>query len=115
MQQVRRVHILQTLEHLVDDVLLMDILENICSDDCVEVSIHEVEYQVDIPVILSSDDILEANNIFVTNKLLEENNLPKGSLGISSILEGVKVFLQCDDLLGTFIDCFPDDTVSALS
>jgi hypothetical protein len=47
-------HVLQTFEDLVDDVLLMDIFENVGSDNSVQVSLHKVKNQVNISVVLSN-------------------------------------------------------------
>ena len=43
MQQVGRVHEFQTLQVLVDDVLLVDVFQNVGSDNSMQVSIHEVK------------------------------------------------------------------------
>ena len=58
-------HVFQTLENLVYDVLLMYIFKNVGSDHSMEISVHEVEHQVNVSVIFSSDNILKADNIFM--------------------------------------------------
>ena len=58
-------HVFQTLENLVYDVLLMYIFKNVGSDHSMEISVHEVEDQVNVSVIFSSDNILKADNIFM--------------------------------------------------
>ena len=63
-------HVLQTLQTLVDNVLLVDVLQDVSSDDCVQVSVHEIENQVNITVILCTNDVLEADNILVSSQLL---------------------------------------------
>jgi len=115
MKEVGRVHVLEALEALVDDVLLVDIFQNVGSDDGVQVGVHEVEHEVDISIVLSSDYVLQPYNVFVTIKFLQENNLSEGTLGISRVLEGVEVLLESDDLLSSFVDCFPDNTVGTLA
>ena len=42
-QQVGRVHILETLQHLVDDVLLVDVLKDVGPDNSMHICVHEVE------------------------------------------------------------------------
>ena len=59
-------HVLKALEYLVNDVLLMDILKDIGADDRMQVSVHEVEHEVDVAIIFSSDHILQPNDVFVT-------------------------------------------------
>ena len=51
-------HVFQTLENLVYDVLLMYIFKYIGSDDSMKISVHEVEHQVNVSIIFSSDNIL---------------------------------------------------------
>lgn len=65
MEQVGGVHIFQTFDGLVNDVLLVDVLENVCSDNGVQICVHEVEYEVNIPIVLGPDYILESNDVFV--------------------------------------------------
>lgn len=114
-KQVGRMHILETLENLVDDVLLMNILENVSSYNRVEVCVHEVKHQVDVPIVLSPNHVLKPNNVFMSVQFLEENDLSEGPLGVSRILESIKVFLKCYYLLCFLINCFPYYTVSSLA
>ena len=58
MQQVRRVHKLQALQVLVDDVLLVDVLKDVGSDDGMQVCVHEVEDEVDVAIIFRPNHIL---------------------------------------------------------
>lgn len=108
-------HKLQTLEHLVNDVLLMDILKDVCSYHSMKIGVHEIEHQIDVTVVLSSDHILEADDVFVTRQLLQENNFSECSLRISCILKCIKILLESHDILGLFVDGFPHDTIGSLS
>ena len=114
-EQVGRVHVLQAFEHLVDDILLVDLFQDVSPDDRVQVSIHEIKDKVNIPIILCSDHVLQPDDVLVADKFLQEDNLTEGSLSVSGILEGVEVLLEGDNLLGALIDGFPDNTVRALS
>ena len=108
-------HVLQALEHLVDDILLMDVFEDVSSNDGVKIRVHKVEDEVNVAIIFSSDDVLKSDNILVAGQFLQENDLTEGALGVSGILEGVEVFLERDDFLGALVDCLPDNSVGALS
>ena len=112
-QQIRRVHILETLKVLVNDVLLVDVLKNVRTNYRVQVSIHEVKHEVDISIVLSSDHILQPDYVFMPRELLKKDNLTEGTLCISRILEGIEVFLQCNYLLSSLVDRFPNDTVGS--
>lgn len=108
-------HVFQALQHLVDDILLVDVLEDVSSDYRVQVSIHEIEDQVDVSVIFSSNYILEPNDVLVPGQLLQEDDLSEGSLRIRGVLECIEVFLESDDLLSSFVDSLPDNTVRSLT
>ena len=108
-------HVFQTLEDLVYDVLLMYIFKNVGSDHSMEISVHEVEHQVNVSVIFSSDNILKADNIFMTRQFLQENDFSKRSLCISCVLKGIKILLESDNVFCLFVDSFPHDTVGSLS
>ena len=115
MEQLGRVHVFQTLKALVNDILLMNVLQNVGSDDRVQVRIHEIENQVYISIVFRPNHILKSNDVFVTIQFLQEDNLPEGSLRISSVLKCVEILLECDNLLGSFVNSLPDDTVSSLA
>ena len=79
-----------------------------------QIRIHKVEYQVDIAVIFSPDHILQADYIIVTIQLLQKYDLSKCPLGVCCILKGVKVLLDCNNLLCLLVNCLPDYTVCSL-
>ena len=80
-----------------------------------QVRVHEVEHQVYVAVVLGADHILQADDILVPGKLLQEDDLAEGALGVGRILECVKVLLKGHDLLGLLINGLPHDTVGALT
>jgi len=63
-------HVFQALKHLIDDVLLMNVFQDIRSNDSVQISVHKIEYQIDISVVFCSDHILKSNNVLVAGELL---------------------------------------------
>jgi len=114
-KQIGGVHVLQALQDLIDDILLVDVFEDVGSDDGVEVSVHEVEHQVDVSVIFRPDHILKTNDVLVSGEFLKENDLSEGALGIGGVLERVKVLLECYDFLGTLVNRLPYNTISTLT
>ena len=58
MQQIGGVHVFETFQALVNDILLMNVLQNIRSNNRMQICIHEIEYEVDIPVVFCSYHIL---------------------------------------------------------
>lgn len=108
-------HELETLQNLIDYILLVDVFQDVGSYHSMQISIHEVEDKVDITVIFGANDVLKSDDIFMTRELLEEDNLSEGALGVSCILKGVKILLQSDDLFCLFVNGFPHDTISSLA
>lgn len=108
-------HVLQAFQDLVDDVLLVDIFEDVGTDDSVKISVHEVEDEVNVTIVFSADYVLKANNVLVTSQLLQEDDLAERALRISGVLESVEVLLEGDNLFGALVDGLPHDTVRSLS
>ena len=108
-------HILQALEALVDDILFVNVFQDVGADNSMQVSIHEVEHQIDVPVIFSANNVLEPDNILVPDQLLQENNLTECPLCVCRILEGVEIFLECYNLLGALVNGFPDNSIGTFS
>ena len=115
MKKIRRVHVLQAFQDLVDYVLLVDIFEDVGTDDSVKISVHEVEDEVNVTIVFSADYVLKANNVLVTSQLLQEDDLAERALRVSSVLESVEVLLEGDNLFGALVDGLPHDTVRSLS
>ena len=108
-------HVLQAFQDLVDDVLLVDIFEDVGTDDSVKISVHKVEDEVNVTIVFSADYVLKANNVLVTSQLLQEDDLAERALRVSSVLESVEVLLEGDNLFGALVDGLPHDTVRSLS
>ena len=114
-QQVCRVHELEAFQVLVDDVLLVDVLQDVGSNNSMQVSIHEIEYEVYIAIVFSSDHILQSDYIFVASQFLQKDDLTKSSLGVCGVLKSVKVLFKGNNFLSSLINGLPDDTVCSLS
>ena len=56
-EQRGRVHILEGSEDLVHDVLLVDLFQDVGSDDSVQVGLHVLKNKVDVAVVLSLQNI----------------------------------------------------------
>lgn len=53
-------HVLQGTEELIHDVGLVDVLQDVCPYDCMQVCLHIIKDQVDVFVILSLEHILKS-------------------------------------------------------
>ena len=69
----------------------MDIFKDICTNDGVKVGVHEVENEVDISIIFSTNNILQSNDVFMAIQFLQKHNLSESPLCIGGILERVKI------------------------
>ena len=100
------------LGHLIEDVFAMSLGKDVLPDECVEVNIHVLEDEVDVPVVLCSDDLLQFYHIRMA-QLHQKHDLSVCTLGISGVIECIKVFLQSLDL-PTFLVCdFPDVSIGS--
>lgn len=76
-----------------------------------QISVHEIEDKVDVPIIFSSNHILQSNNVFVSRQFLQENDFSESSLGVRRILKRIKVLFQRHNFFRSLVNCFPDDAV----
>ncbi len=107
-------HILKAFQHLIDDVLLMNIFEDVCADHSVQVRVHEIEYKVYIAVVLGTDHILKSDDVFMARQFLQEDNLSECALGISCVLKSIEILLKGHNILRLLINGLPNDSVGSL-
>ena len=93
----------------------MDVLKNICSDDCMEVCVHKVEDKVNIAVIFSSDNVLKSNNVLMAGKLLQEDDFSESSLCVRRILKCVEILFKRHYLFRSLVNCFPNYTICSFA
>ena len=115
MEEIGGVHVLYAFQGLVDYVPFVNVFQYIGSDDSMEISVHVVEYQVDVFVVFGSVDVKNSNYVFMAAEFLKKYDFSKCSLSVGSVLEGVKVLLECYNLFGFFIYSFPHDSVSTFT
>ena len=65
MQQLRGVKILQGFEDLIGDVAQMHALKNRLSDQRVQVRLHELKGEIQVLVVLCSDDSVKLDYVRV--------------------------------------------------
>ena len=80
-----------------------------------QICFHKIKNQIQIFIILCSDQILQTDNVRVPIKLSQEDHLSKSSLSICRILKCIKHFFDSNNIFGLFIDRFPYHSVSALA
>ena len=108
-------HVFQTFETLVDNVLFVNVFQNVSSYNSMQVRIHKIKHKVNVPIIFCSYSILQPNYILVTRQFLQKYNLTECPLSIGSILESIEVLLECYNFLGPFVDGLPHNTVSTFT
>lgn len=86
-------HVFQTFQNLINNVLFMNIFKYIGSNYCVEICFHVFKYEVNVFIIISADHIVQLYYILVL-QLLEEHYLAKCSLGICCVLKSIENFFE---------------------
>ena len=79
-----------------------------------QIGFHELEDEVDIPVIVCLEDVVEGNYVLVATHVLEEHDFTKCALCICRILERVEYLLQSDRLLVFLVERLPNNPVGTL-
>jgi len=60
-------HVLEALQALINNILFMDVFQNIGPDNSVQISFHEIKDKVNVSIVLSSNNILQSDNILMTS------------------------------------------------
>jgi hypothetical protein len=110
-QEVCRVQVLECLQQLPNDVFLVDICEDACSNDSVQVSLHVVKCKVNVSVVFGLDHMLQSNDVLVSAECLQVHDLSKGALGVYRVAESVETLLQRYYLSCALVDDFPDNAI----
>ena len=108
-------HVFEALQHLIDDVLLVDVFKDVGADDCMQVGVHEVEDKVNVAVVLGTHYVLNPDDVLVVRQLLQKDDLSECTLRIGRILKSVKVLLEGHDIFGLLVNRFPDNTIRSLT
>ena len=93
----------------------MDVLQNVGADDCMQICIHEIEDQINVSVVLRTDNILQADDILMARQLLQEDDFSESSLCVRCVLKGVEILLEGDDIFSLLVDGLPHDTIRSLT
>ena len=100
-EDVGRVDVLEPAQDLVDEGLVVGVGEGLSgSDDGVEIGLHQLLVQVELVVGLRVDDVhvVEAGDVFVVAKVLEELDLAQGALGEDLLAKDVGDLFDGDRL-----------------
>jgi hypothetical protein len=80
-----------------------------------QIGIHEIEDQINVSVVLSTDNVLQADDILMARQLLQEDDFSESSLCVRCVLKGIEILLERDNVLRLLVDGLPHDTVSSLT
>lgn len=97
-----------------EGVPLVNFFEDVSANDNMKVGFHEVKDQVEVLVVVSFQEVGQANDV-VMAKLLQEHDFPKCSLGISSIVKGIKNLFECNNQFRFPVDRLPHYTIRAFA
>ena len=93
----------------------MNVFKDFSPDNSMKVSFHEVKNEIDIFIILCSNEVLQSDNIGVSVELSKENDLSKSSLSIGCILKSIENLLDGYNIFSMFVDGLPNDSIGSLS
>ena len=69
MDEIGAVQILERFRNLIDDVLLVLLLQDVLANDAVQIDLHVLEDEVDVSIVLSSDDVVQFDYVIVLELL----------------------------------------------
>lgn len=92
MNQSSRMQVVQCFGHLVEDKLPVSFRQDILPYEGEEVDVHMFEDQVDISVILSSDDFFQFDDVGM-GEFHQEHDFSVGALRVGGVIEGIEIFL----------------------
>lgn len=107
MDESSRVQIIDSFCHLVNNVLAMLLSEDVLTDESMQVYIHVFEDQVNVLVVLSTDNLFQSYYVGVW-ELHQKHNLSVGALCVCAVAEGIKVLLKGFSASCATIHHFPD-------
>ena len=105
------VEVEEGLGHLVEDVLAVPLGEYVLADEGVEVDVHVLEDEVDVPVVFGPDDLLQFDDVGVA-QLHQKHDFPVGPLGVGRVIKRIEVLLEGFHLFALLVGHFPDVAVS---
>jgi hypothetical protein len=88
--------------------------QNILSHQGMQISLHMLENQVQVLIVLCFDDRFELYYLWVVY-LMQDSYLSICSLRIDIVLKRVEYFLKCVGLFWRFLNYFPNVPVSSTS
>lgn len=106
MDNLPRMQVLECFRYLVDDILYMHIFQDALGNHIMQIGLHELEYQIDIFVILCFDCLVKFDYVDVVG-LLQDLDLAVSTLGIGGVLESIEDFLKGIDFFIKTILHFP--------
>jgi len=59
------VHVFKAFEYLIDNILLVNIFQDIGSNNSMKICVHEVKDQIDVPIVFSTNYILQTDDVFM--------------------------------------------------
>jgi len=84
----------------------MNFFKDVLIDSMIEISLHILEDQVNIPFIFGNKDLMKLYNLFMFD-LFQNGNFSKSSLSISGMLESFENLFEGIYFFRGFLDNFP--------
>mmetsp|Transcript_4134 Transcript_4134/g.6219 ORF Transcript_4134/g.6219 Transcript_4134/m.6219 type:complete len:252 (-) Transcript_4134:107-862(-) len=111
MNHFSRMHVFERFEQLIHDVLFVNIFQDVCPNDSVQIGLHILKNQINVPIIIRLQYVCQFHDVFMIRQFLQEHNFSKRTLGIGGVLKRVKDLFQRNHLFRFLISCFPYNTI----
>lgn len=95
-----RVHKLETLEHLIQEVLVVRITQFLThADEAVEIALVAIEDEIQVVEICRAwgrcHDVTELNDVVVVGQVAKQFDLTQDTLGVHQVFENVRNLFDC--------------------
>ena len=110
MNDVGFMQVLNSFDQLINNVTIVEIFEDFLSNSIVEICFHELKDQVQIFIILGSNNSVQFYNIFTIN-LVKKDDFAIGTLSVSGVLKGIEYIFYSKEFTCFNLINFPDMSV----
>lgn len=93
------VEVVESEEELINYVLFMYFFESSFVDCVIEVSVHELEDEVNVAGWEGGENLVEFDDVWVVD-LFEDGDLSESPLGVGAVLEGFKDLFKREEFGG---------------
>ena len=114
MDQLCAVKVFKGFEHLIKNINLVHLFQNIWPHNRMQICLHKLEHQVQVLLILGLDYSVKLDNIIMI-ELLKYRNFTVGPLGVNRITKCIEHLLKGITFMSSLLLYLPNMAVCATS